>query len=54
MIMLDDRWRSTYDAWKLATPPEYQWLGPDPDEPDEPEEDYDAELDWLSLLETYR
>lgn len=20
-----DSWRDTYDAWKLATPPEYEW-----------------------------
>jgi hypothetical protein len=24
----------TYDAWKLATPPEYEFLGPDPEEQD--------------------
>lgn len=23
---------ASYDAWKLATPPEYEWLGDDPEE----------------------
>jgi hypothetical protein len=26
----------SYDAWKLATPPEYELLGPEPDEDDFP------------------
>lgn len=34
--MSDDRWRDSYDAWKLATPPEYE--GPE----DEPESELDA------------
>lgn len=25
--MHDERWRDTYDAWKLATPPEYEMTG---------------------------
>lgn len=24
MTFRDDRWRDSYDAWKLATPPEYE------------------------------
>jgi hypothetical protein len=40
MTYADDSWKDSYDAWKLATPPEY-------DGPDEPEcfcEDY--EINW--------
>jgi hypothetical protein len=31
----------SYDAWKLATPPEYELLGPEPED-DEPEYDIDV------------
>jgi hypothetical protein len=47
---MDDRWRDSYDAWKLAIPPEYE-ISP---EEEDRLYDYDAELDWESLLETYR
>lgn len=47
---MDDRWRDSYDAWKLASPYD-DWID---DSDDEPELDYDAELDFESLLSTYR
>jgi hypothetical protein len=25
MTFRDDSWRDSYDSWKLATPPEYEW-----------------------------
>lgn len=31
MTFRDDSWRDSYDAWKLATPPEYEW-GPGEEE----------------------
>jgi hypothetical protein len=50
--MMDDRWRDSYDSWKLATPPEYEIT---PEEEDALwEEDIDRQLDFESLLETYR
>lgn len=47
---MDDHWRDSYDAWKLASPYD-DWID-DQQGYDEP--DYDAELDFESLLETYR
>jgi hypothetical protein len=42
----DERWKDSYDAWKLATPPEYD--GPDDEdyEEDPPccHEDYDLDI----------
>jgi hypothetical protein len=42
-VLSDDRWRDSYDAWKLATPPEY-------DGDDEPEDDCDHEGYELDIL----
>jgi hypothetical protein len=36
-MFTDDRWRDSYDAWKLATPPEYE----------EPEGEEDCDEDEL-------
>lgn len=38
---------STYDSWKLATPPEYEFMG---DPPDDPAAEEDEWL-WLDSLE---
>jgi hypothetical protein len=45
----DDAWKDSYDAWKLQTPPEYEW--PDGDGEDDGEMDEDAWLDLLSQEE---
>lgn len=50
----DDSWRDSYDAWKLATPPEYD--GPDEEEEGEDEEDFylyalNEEMDWQNRME---
>ncbi len=41
MTFRDDSWRDSYDAWKLATPPEYE--GEEEDEPTG--EESQAEID---------
>jgi hypothetical protein len=47
---MDDRWRDSYDTWKLASPYDDDFYWRDDDQ----EPDYDAELDFESLIATYR
>lgn len=42
-MISDDRWRDSYDTWKLATPPEYDYIGPEPED-DCIHEDYETDI----------